>query len=504
MDLQSKLAAKRKAASASAKAVAGRAAVAASAVGGRAQAAGESLRARIGRPLESPAREPLVGRLVSTESDGSSEGGLPQWAVEPQRPPSVESRTLRTGTVPVLVGLHADSPTTVQVRLQVHVAAASAAGAKKVARARARAAVGPPVMMALGAEAREACERLLSAAGQGDLDDEAKEMAAARLLASAGSLGRALRAPSAGDGPRAPMSSAEAAVVEGVLVRLDSVHGALGGCSVLLWLSDASGRHSTIRARWPARERAVWRSARRLLPHGLGLPPYFLQAEVEDASPSSRGGGELLGEARLSIGEAEALAMESEAADGSFAMCCADADDEEEVDPAEEGALVLRLALLPTAAHYKKRVFIIRHGESTWNQAQHRGNDHPLNVQGIGQARRLADALAAEQRLLRAQEAAAASATAGGEGEMEEAPVGLSALGEMLRADEFWSSPLTRALQTCLVGLRPALRERQRKNRGGNDTIGSALGADAMRVRALAGLRAGCGPSELAEMEAVQ
>ena len=93
--------------------------------------------------------------------------------------------------------------------------------------------------------------------------------------------------------------------------------------------------------------------------------------------------------------------------------------------------------VVPEAAPPRKTVYLVRHGESVWNAAQANKDvvamlsavDHPLNETGRSQAERLAEHLAA----------------------------GGSEAEEVLKATLVVCSPLTRAIQTCLVGLAPLL-----------------------------------------------
>ena len=117
-----------------------------------------------------------------------------------------------------------------------------------------------------------------------------------------------------------------------------------------------------------------------------------------------------------------------------------------------------------------KVVYLVRHGESVWNKAQHDKDvvamlsdvDHPLNAEGRAQAEGL-------------------QAGVGGGGE---------AAAAVLRADAVWASPLTRAVQTCLIGLQPLLLPeggpartvllnpnlREKRNMGGKDSSGKWTG----------------------------
>lgn len=143
--------------------------------------------------------------------------------------------------------------------------------------------------------------------------------------------------------------------------------------------------------------------------------------------------------------------------------------------------VALRLRAEPTP---KKVVYFIRHGESKWNKAQSKmrvGNmlkefDHGLSADGRDQAEDLNKViLAAQQSSQTSQEATYAA--------------------EFLSATTIYSSPLTRAIQTGMIGLKshPTMRKqgvtlvrdaRESKNLGGFDTHGIAKGA-AIRQRVL-------------------
>ena len=144
-----------------------------------------------------------------------------------------------------------------------------------------------------------------------------------------------------------------------------------------------------------------------------------------------------------------------------------------------------------------KTVFFIRHGESRWNSAQRNKNvlqlvarrDHPLTATGYAQVIALAAAVGA------ASGAGAPLST-----EQTSAVSNLPALAAIGEAQVVWASPLTRALQTALVGLAPLLTRdggpqlllkpvvRERKKLFGKDTLGVARGV-ACGERALGELR---------------
>eukprot|EP01062_Namystynia_karyoxenos_P069893 TRINITY_DN65313_c0_g1_i1.p1 TRINITY_DN65313_c0_g1~~TRINITY_DN65313_c0_g1_i1.p1 ORF type:complete len:1002 (+),score=345.94 TRINITY_DN65313_c0_g1_i1:180-3185(+) len=140
--------------------------------------------------------------------------------------------------------------------------------------------------------------------------------------------------------------------------------------------------------------------------------------------------------------------------------------------PCKGKEVTLRLKLLPQPATVK-RVYFVRHGESEWNHAQRGGDlcsvvgavDHPLSETGREQATGLMEHLLAATQT---------------PGTMEE---------EMLRAEAVWSSPLIRCVQTAILGLHPLLRTggsqlplrlcraaREKRNFGGRDTSGAAVG----------------------------
>lgn len=135
-------------------------------------------------------------------------------------------------------------------------------------------------------------------------------------------------------------------------------------------------------------------------------------------------------------------------------------------------------------------LILVRHGQSIWNEAKHDANysamvskrDHPLTPQGVAQACSLNDkwrrALARDfgarpLPFLGTEEAS------GYLGSREDAAA-------LEKVDAVWASPLTRALQTALVGFcgLPALRNlslhpscREVKNVGGFDSVGLETGS---------------------------
>lgn len=130
----------------------------------------------------------------------------------------------------------------------------------------------------------------------------------------------------------------------------------------------------------------------------------------------------------------------------------------------------------------RKVVYFIRHGESEWNEAQERMNlrgmmafDHPLNKLGVDQSK-------AFNAIWRAR-LAESLADPGNSGLRE------SERQFLEETQIVWTSPLTRAVQTCLLTMQghPALAEdrppvhllrscREIKGIGGLDTVGVAVG----------------------------
>lgn len=123
-----------------------------------------------------------------------------------------------------------------------------------------------------------------------------------------------------------------------------------------------------------------------------------------------------------------------------------------------------------------KKVFLIRHGESLWNKAQREKQvtalleqvDHPLSDDGVKQCLEL------QNRIADLQAPGSQNKASANEQELLEAQVALA-------------SPLTRAVQTAVVGLEPLLQRigglrlcrnaREKRNLGGRDTTGTARGA---------------------------
>jgi broad specificity phosphatase PhoE len=143
---------------------------------------------------------------------------------------------------------------------------------------------------------------------------------------------------------------------------------------------------------------------------------------------------------------------------------------------ANHEAIKLFVRLVPEPATATKTVFFIRHGESKWNQAQAGLNlinmlkeyDHGLSQPGKDQAERLSQDIAAN-------------------------PDDPDAT-KLLSATTIFCSPLTRAIQTTLIGLQahPVLQgkglelekdAREIKKIGGFDTVGMEFGVEKIKAR---------------------
>jgi len=144
----------------------------------------------------------------------------------------------------------------------------------------------------------------------------------------------------------------------------------------------------------------------------------------------------------------------------------------------------LYVCLMPPAPT-KKTVFFVRHGESTWNAAQDgmlqegqiqnigemmESRDNELSTDGIEQVMGLRNKVSA---------IADGTNTTATDGEKD-----------FLTAQAIYMSPLTRAVQTGLIGAAPVVQSlrkarlmpnaREKRNLGGKDTSGSEVGEDIM------------------------
>lgn len=149
-------------------------------------------------------------------------------------------------------------------------------------------------------------------------------------------------------------------------------------------------------------------------------------------------------------------------------------ESEEKVDPSVHFMIISQAPLV-------KQVFLVRHGESLWNKAQREHNakamleqvDHGLSKDGLRQCHNLE----AKIRAVLASDPTKCS----------------EAEDEFVNAEVVLSSPLTRAIQTALVGVSPILARvrslrlcrnaRERRNRGGRDTTGTAMGQSEISSR---------------------
>lgn len=135
-------------------------------------------------------------------------------------------------------------------------------------------------------------------------------------------------------------------------------------------------------------------------------------------------------------------------------------------------------------------MYFLRHGESEWNKAQANLDaigmlsdvDHPLDAKGIAQCKDFNQKW--QDEVKRREDGAPTD---------DEAGAGAADLDDFLSADAIYSSPLCRAMQTCLIGLdgHPALKAdaakpqvtclssaREVKKVGGMDTVGGHVGDD--------------------------
>ncbi len=135
----------------------------------------------------------------------------------------------------------------------------------------------------------------------------------------------------------------------------------------------------------------------------------------------------------------------------------------------------------------KKRVIIIRHGESEWNDAQSKKNlktmvsrvDHPLTntgcAQALGLAGKIANAIASEHK-----------STSDFTKSANAVPPEVE---DFLKSEVVYVSPLCRAVQTAVLALHPLgpkpawelkRNAREKRNFGGRDSSGTTFGKDLM------------------------
>ncbi len=188
---------------------------------------------------------------------------------------------------------------------------------------------------------------------------------------------------------------------------------------------------------------------------------------------------------------------------------------EASIPAAAQPTLTLRrVANLRDGSHKRMRMIFIRHGESQWNAGQAASHqvrlnalgglwkmfsqtDHPLSKEGISQA-------AVANRNWQKQYLAVKGGLKGYTTPQH------AWVKSFLSAGRVYASPLTRAVETCLLSLRghPTLTQRglslissarEIKNLGGQDTVGCAVG-EGITARVQAELAAMLGEQEAAEV----
>ncbi|CAK0880343.1 unnamed protein product [Prorocentrum cordatum] len=150
----------------------------------------------------------------------------------------------------------------------------------------------------------------------------------------------------------------------------------------------------------------------------------------------------------------------------------------------------------------RKRVYLLRHGQSGWNKAQHEmdisglaGFDHPLSKEGIAQSRAFNEAWS--------------KPTEAWSKPTEDGSDAARWQQDFRQVTSVFSSPLTRAVQTCLLALRghPALGAgpvrllecaREVNSVGGVDSVGMAVG-QAIEARVRKELADAIGEAETAQ-----
>lgn len=270
--------------------------------------------------------------------------------------------------------------------------------------------------------------------------------------------------PSDGDGPRLTSSTP-------VLVHLHSAaqlpnysSSSESDASAVAFVSK-SGQPMEPKVQWPVLKRCnnpCWNLTR-----DLGCHTYACHhAENELLHIELRGNGNVIGEVKLPLGEI----VLDHWYERDVELSPAQAKKNGNKPPPS-----IRFQIL-TPPPLVKKVFLVRHGESAWNKAQREKKvsqlieqvDHPLTDEGIQQC------LSLQGKILKAQEAI----DRGEEISASEA--------QFLNAQIAISSPLSRAIQTALLGVHPILRRlqrlrlcrnaREKRNMGGLDTTGTAVG----------------------------
>jgi broad specificity phosphatase PhoE len=253
--------------------------------------------------------------------------------------------------------------------------------------------------------------------------------------------------------------------------------------------------------RWPVfknNNNPCWNTARDLGCHTMGPgadehSALHLQVLVLKDSLLRQKSHSLLGEVRLSLADiklnewyTEKLAMQFEAP--------------------QERAPELRFMIMSEPPLIKK-VFLVRHAESAWNKAQKDRKvkemleqvDHPLSAKGLEQCKTLQQKIAAKKEIADAQARGQVACEARQDSDAPTIPPTPSSKqvangdgdlshneARFLSAQLAVSSPLTRAIETALVGLSPIISDlknlrlwanaRERRNILGRDTTGQAKG----------------------------
>jgi len=265
---------------------------------------------------------------------------------------------------------------------------------------------------------------------------------------------------------------------------------------VIMWAVDSRSRDRCVggTVSWPAKEGSaspVWNSARQLAV-GVSDPGAQLHIELWATQTDAA-----LAAAKIPLHSLLAAPID---------VPLLRPDDGEGGPPRHtpRGGSAVRLHALP-APSPMKTVFFVRHGESKWNEAQAKRDvlemvsqvDHPLNEKGYKQACEL-------QRAIRA-------AADGGRSMLSSSPSEAAALRALLGAQAVWASPLTRAIQTAVVAMRPLLE----KGDGpppelmlfGADSSSARLSSDrssdggAVAAAAAAGSSSGSGDQAAMELE---
>jgi len=300
-------------------------------------------------------------------------------------------------------------------------------------------------------------------------------------------------------------------VSAGPLPPLCQLNRSLVSPYAVAWITDSHGKQSGTPVMWPVRPDTLnpaWNCTRALgRPQATALESAIIHVELWDhdalLSPNLIASAEapllsLRGEPYVSVPlQLSANASPSDPAEaGDLPNAVLNfvkrrvygAFDPSRGDPSSPPAMPTPCSIrvrLASGFPQRKRLFIIRHGESTWNKGQSELDlgamysqvDHGLSVEG----RRQAEALNAAIDAAKATEVGTAEAVA---------------LRELCEAEAVLCSPLTRALQTCVIGLRSLLSSsgkvvklmpnaRERRNHGANDSIGCCLGEEQVRARLL-------------------